>query len=133
MQALCPVLYTAMVVPVAKTKSDLKHSVKMHPAPNTGRKSTANPACQDACLSTARAGTDQQAVGFRGPPLLCSHHDSRLCGGQCLGAFRLLPGEGLTYGNQRLLATDHIHFQVPPDEEAGEAQQEQFPAAARVP
>lgn len=66
-------------------------------------------------------------------PFLRGHHNRGLHGRWRLGTPGLLPQEGLAHGYQRLLRTHHAHVQEAADEEAGEAEQQELPAAAGGP
>lgn len=74
-------------------------------------------------------------LSLRGAVPFLRGHDDGCCfrGSQHLGTFRLLPGEGLSDGYERLQPADHAHVQEPADDEAGEAEQQQLPAAAGAP
>lgn len=83
--------------------------------------------------ATPRGHAGHTAVPPVTAPLLRGHDHCCFRGRRRLGALGLLPQEGLADGDQRLLRAHHAHVQHSPDEEAGEAEQQELPAAAGSP
>lgn len=88
-------------------------------------------AASAACVALTPRTLDSHGSPLTAP-FLCGHHDCSFCGCERGGTSRLLPRKRLSDGYKRLLLAHDRHLEEPADDEAGEAEQEELPAAAGV-